>query len=183
MKLPDPYAWVPALRGLPLTIRLALAEYGVQEVIGSGSNRTILAWRDELNLAGVKVAGYSDDSVPWCGLFAAIICYRRQKRPEEIPSSPLWARNWANYGVASPQASLGDILVFQRPSGGHVGFYVAEDATAYHVLGGNQSDKVCITRVAKARCIAVRRPPYQSKPQAVKPYRVESTGEISVNEQ
>jgi len=182
MKLPAQYQWLPKLRGLPNTIRLALAEYGTAEVIGNGSSRTILAWRDELNQAGVKISGYSDDSIPWCGLFAAIVCYRRQKRASEVPVSPLWARNWENYGVKSPQAGLGDILVFQRGSGGHVGFYAAEDADAYHVLGGNQSDAVTIARVAKARLLAARRPPYNSKPQAVRPYHVAASGVLSTNE-
>jgi hypothetical protein len=50
------------------------------------------------------------------------------------------------------------VLVFQRPGGGHVGFYVGEDATAYHVLGGNQGDAVTIARIAKARCVARRWP-------------------------
>lgn len=35
--------------------------------------------------------------------------------------------------------------------GGDVALYVGEDAGAYHCLGGNQSDKVCITRIAKSR--------------------------------
>ena len=72
--------------------------------------------------------------------------------------------------------------MFQRESGGHVGFYVAEDATAYHVLGGNQSNKVCITRVAKDRLLAARRPKYNVQPASVKPYRVASTGSLSKNE-
>ena len=182
MKLPVTYQWLPKLRGLPNTIRLALAEYGTAEVIGQGSSRTILAWRDELNQAGVKIFGYSDDSIPWCGLFAAVVCYRRQKRASEVPTSPLWARNWTSYGVKSPAPALGDVLVFQRGSGGHVGFYVADDETAYHVLGGNQSDAVTITRVAKSRLLAARRPPYNSKPQAVKAYRVEIAGKLSLDE-
>jgi len=46
-------------------------------------------------------------------------------------------------------------LVFWRgtKSGwqGHVGFYAGEDATHYHVLGGNQSDSISITRIRKTR--------------------------------
>ena len=182
MKVIPKYEWVNKLSDLPNTIKLSFAEYGVQEVIGKGSNKTILSWRDELNLAGVKVMGFSDDSIPWCGLFAAIICYRRLKKPEEVVKDPLWARNWAKYGTKSSKPGLGDILVFSRGSGGHVGFYVAEDSTAYHVIGGNQSDKVCITRIAKDRLIAARRPPYVVVPAAVRSYRVKSTGTLSTNE-
>lgn len=182
MNLPSQYQWLANLRGLPNTIKLAAAEIGVAEVVGRGSNKTIIAWRDELNLAGVKVSGFSDDDIPWCGLFAAIITYRRLKIPREPVKDPLWARNWTKYGVKSPQASLGDVLVFSRGSGGHVGFYVAEDATCYHVLGGNQSNRVCITRLLKSRLLAARRPPYKIQPAAVKPYLVKSSGSISTTE-
>lgn len=176
------YDWLTTLKGKPKTIILALAELGVREVVGKGSNRTIIGWRDELNQAGVKIAGYSDDDIPWCGLFAAIVCYRRMKNAGEVVKEPLWARNWSRYGTKSPQASLGDVLVFERGAGGHVGFYVGEDSTAYHVLGGNQGNRVSIARIAKARCIAVRRPPYVTTPKAVKPYRIAATGALSANE-
>lgn len=182
MNIPAQYQWLTSLKGLPKTISLALAEFGVAEVVGKGSNRTIIAWRDELNQAGAKITGYSDDDIPWCGLFAAIITYRRMKNAAEVVKEPLWAQNWSKYGVKSPKASLGDVLVFKRPSGGHVGFYVGEDSEAYHVLGGNQSNKVCITRVLKSRCIAVRRPPYMTVPAAVKPYHLSAAGGISKNE-
>lgn len=182
MNLPTQYQWLTSLRGLPNTIKLALAEFGVAEVVGKGSNRTIISWRDELNQAGVKIEGYSGDDIPWCGLFAAIICYRRLKNAAEVVKDPLWARNWAKYGVKAPQAGLGDVLTFVRNGGGHVGFYVGEDSSCYHVLGGNQSNKVCITRVEKSRCIAVRRPPYVTVPAAVKPYSLAASGSISSNE-
>ena len=182
MNLPTEYQWLAKLRGLPNTIKLALAELGVKEVVGKGSNKTIIGWRDELNHAGVKITGYSDDDIPWCGLFAAIIAFRRLKSPAEVVKEPLWARHWAKYGQKVANPGLGDILVFERGSGGHVGFYVAEDATAYHVLGGNQGNTVSIARVAKNRCIAVRRPAYVTVPAAVKPYKVGSAGVLSTNE-
>ena len=182
MELPTQYQWLTGLRGLPNTIKLGLAEYGVAEVVGKGSNRTIIAWRDELNQAGVKITGFSGDDVPWCGLFAAVITYRRLKKADEVVKDPLWARNWVNYGVASPTPGLGDILAFGRDGGGHVGFYIGEDATAYHVLGGNQSNKVCITRVLKSRLLAARRPPYVTKPAAAKSYLLASSGAVSKNE-
>ena len=182
MRHPAEYRWLQSLEGLPKTIATAISLQGTAEVVGRGSNKTIIGWRDELNQAGVKISGYSDDDIPWCGLFAAIVCLRRMGVPAEVVKDPLWARNWANYGVYAAQAALGDILVFSRGSGGHVGFYVAEDKTAYHVIGGNQSNKVCITRVAKNRCLAVRRPPYKIQPDAVKAYHVAASGTLSTNE-
>jgi uncharacterized protein (TIGR02594 family) len=186
MNLPTQYQWLTTTKGLPNTIKLAIKEYGVQEVVGKGSNKTIIAWRDELNGATPAgkpiVSGFSDDDIPWCGLFSAIICYRRVKNIAEVIKDPLWARNWAKYGMKSPQAALGDVLVFVRNGGGHVGFYVGEDATAYHVIGGNQSNRVSIQRILKSRCIAVRRPEYTTTPKAVKPYHLAASGSISTNE-
>lgn len=187
--IPEQYQWLTSLKGLPRTIKLALDEYGVAEVVGKGSNKTIITWRDELNHAGVKITGYSDDDIPWCGLFAAIICYRRMHRTYEVVRDPLWARNWVRYGRSSTVRGqspmgpcLGDVLVFSRGSGGHVGFYIAEDSQAYHVIGGNQSNKVCITRIAKNRLLAARRPPYDNVPIAVRKYVVDKAGELSTDE-
>lgn len=180
--IPAQYQWLTTLRGCPKTISLALAEFGVAEVVGRGSNRTIIGWRDELNQAGVRISGYSDDDIPWCGLFAAIIAFRRMGVASEVVTDPLWARNWANYGKKADKACLGDILVFVRNGGGHVGFYVGEDRSCYHVLGGNQSNKVCITRVEKSRCIAVRRPPYKITPSSCKPFHLAASGSVSNNE-
>lgn len=182
MNLPSQYQWLTKL-DLPRTIQLGLAEFGVVEVVGRGSNKTIIGWRDELNQAGVVITGYSDDDIAWCGLYAAIIAFRRKGKASEVVLDPLWARNWAQYGAKVQQACLGDVLVFSRPGGGgHVAFYIAEDAEAYHVLGGNQGNRVSITRVAKDRCIAIRRPPYLVAPKSVKPYRVSAAGSLSRNE-
>jgi uncharacterized protein (TIGR02594 family) len=177
--IPPAYEWLNAVGTLPKTISEGIRLLGVAEVVGKGSNRTILGWRDDLNLAGVKIAGYSDDDIPWCGLFAAIVAHRAGKT---VVNEPLWARNWAHFGVPTDGAGLGDCLVFVRNGGGHVGWYVAEDATAYHVLGGNQGNCVSIRRIEKARCIAVRRPVYRALPESVKRYWVKSDGGLSQNE-
>jgi uncharacterized protein (TIGR02594 family) len=186
MNLPTQYQWLTRLRGLPNTIKEGLKLYGTKEVVGRGSNRTILGWRDELNGATTNgkpiVVGFSDDDIPWCGLFAAIVAYRRMLRIGEVVASPLWARNWAKYGVKSLLPSLGDVLVFSRGSGGHVGFYIGEDSSCYHVLGGNQSNAVTITRILKSRLLACRRPPYVVTPSACKPFKLAATGGVSVNE-
>jgi uncharacterized protein (TIGR02594 family) len=184
--LPKQYQWLTSLLGLPNTIREGIKKHGVAEVVGKGSNRTIIGWRDELNGATTNgkpiIVGFSDDDIPWCGLFAAIIAYRRIKNIAEVVASPLWARNWTRYGIKSPKPSLGDVLVFSRGNGGHVGFYIAEDATAYHVLGGNQSNRVSIARLAKSRLLACRRPPYKIAPGAMRPYYAAATGALSTNE-
>jgi uncharacterized protein (TIGR02594 family) len=97
--------------------------------------------------------------------------------------NPLWARNWNNFGVSTKVAMLGDVLVFARESGGHVGIYVGEDAKAYHVLGGNQSNSVSVTRINKSRCIGIRRTKWKvSQPENVRQILLSATGVISINE-
>lgn len=176
MRYPKGYEWLANVGTLPRTIQEALALAGTIEKAGPASNPVIMGWAKEVGLAST----YSDDAVPWCGLFAAVVTKRAGK---DVVGGPLWARNWTKFGAAPQAAGLGDVLVFQRPGGGgHVGFYVAEDGSAYHVLGGNQSDAVTIARIAKPRCIAFRRPFYREQPGSVKAYRVAAGGALSVNE-
>ncbi len=177
MKYPQKYEWLGTVGPLPKVIEEALKEYGTLETPGTRNNPKILQWANEVGLKAI----YTADSIPWCGLFVATIC-KRAGKPR--PAAPLWALNWAEYGRRVGQPQLGDILVFTRESGGHVAFYVGEDKTTYHVLGGNQSDSVSITRIYKRRLYAAVRPPFFLKmPKSSRPYIIsETTGAVSSNE-
>jgi uncharacterized protein (TIGR02594 family) len=176
MPLPTKYNWLSRVGILPRVITEALKEYGTIETPGRANNTKIMGWANETGLRNV----YTADSVPWCGLFTAVIAKRASYG---APTNPLWALNWAKFGTEAGQPSLGDVLVFTRNGGGHVGFYIAEDRTTYHVLGGNQSDRVNITRIDKARLYASRRPKFRiGKPASQRPYVVNTGGEISVDE-
>jgi uncharacterized protein (TIGR02594 family) len=170
-----PYRWIEALTPLPLMIRHALAELGTVEAAGTADNPVILGWARELALA----ANYGSDAIPWCGLFMAVIAQRAGK---QIPAKPLWALSWSRFGIAADRPVLGDVLVFKRDGGGHVALYVGEDERAFHVLGGNQSDRVCFTRIARARLYAVRRPAYRVMPATARRYILAPGGGLSINE-
>ena len=166
------YAWLDR-EPAPKMLRAALDLYGVKETIGEDDNPVILEWAKE---CGIK--GYQHDSIAWCGLFIALCAKRAGKK---IPENPLWARNWAQWGESSPH-ELGAVMVFSRSGGGgHVGLYVGEDKECYHVLGGNQSDSVSITRIRKERLLACRSM-YKVKPATVRPVWLQSEGDISVDE-
>lgn len=182
MKLPAKYAYLES-GDMPATIREAVKLFGVRETPGAADNATILAWAKEVEHAiGVAHLGYTADSIPWCGLFAGIVCVRA-KWADQMPKTPLWARSWIEFGQKSPKPGIGDIMVFSRDGGGHVGFYVGEDMTYYHIIGGNQSDAVTITRVAKGRLLGARRPKWRiAQPASVKTVLVGATGPISKNE-
>lgn len=177
MTIPSRYQWLAKLGDLPNMVDQALKLVGTVEVAGSGNSPKIMAWAKE---TGLDRGGYTADSVPWCGLFMAVVAKRAGYA---VPAHPLWALNWQNFGKRAAQPCLGDVLVFVRPSGGHVGLYIAEDRDAYHVLGGNQSDAVNFTRVDKSRLKGVRSPLFKvGRPASSRPYIVAATGTLSVNE-
>lgn len=177
MTLPAAYAWLNDVEGVPRTIAEGLKLLGTLETPGTRSNPKIIAWADEVG--GNIDDAYQTDSIPWCGLFAAVVCKRAGK---PWPNNALWALSWSAFGVPTSAPGLGDVLVFKREGGGHVGFYVGQDATAYHVLAGNQGDAVTIARILKSRLYAARRPAYTVKPAGVRPYMLAPGGPLSTNE-
>lgn len=156
----------------------ALRLVGIHEDLSSKSNPLIIGWGKELEI------DYGSDSIPWCGLFVAH-CIGSQLPEEGLPAYPLSARAWSGFGeTCDPQ--LGSILVFWRGSKqgpyGHVGFYVGEDPQAYHVLGGNQSDRVSVTRIPLDRFLGSRWPTTAPDPTGVV-RQLSRDGKLSVTEQ
>lgn len=167
--LPTKYQWLLKEPG-PRMLREALATYGTIETPGKANNPTIIAWAKE-----TANGAYSADSIPWCGLWMAVVAHRAGWSQAE---NPLWALSWSTWGVKSVGgAMLGDVMVFKREGGGHVAMYVGEDSTHWHILGGNQSDKVSIVRRAKVPTYAVRRAPWRiGQPANVRKVLLTSTG-------
>jgi uncharacterized protein (TIGR02594 family) len=134
---------------------------GLKEGPGAADNPVLLDWGDDLDVHFPK------DSIAWCGLFVGH-CIASTLSTEPLPTNPLGARNWARWGApCTPQP--GALLVFWRGDRngwkGHVGFYAGEErkknaaaASVFHVLGGNQSDQVCVSRIAADRLLAARWP-------------------------
>lgn len=171
--IPQQYTWLEEEKA-PRMIVAALKLHGVQERAGPEDNPIILEWAKEL-----RIKGYTADSIPWCGLFMAIVAKRANK---SIPAQPLWARDWLNWGKKSPIPQLGDALIFRRSAGGHVGIYIGEDKTCFHVLGGNQGDAVSIKRLDKARLLGARREYKIGAPDNVRIVALSEQGETSDNE-
>jgi len=175
--LPKQYKFLATEPG-PRMLLEALKLYGVKETPGSANNPIIMGWAKE-----TQVKGYSGDIVPWCGLFMAVVAQRAGWK-DHVPATPLWAQSWNTFGNKVTTPGLGDILVFKRPGGGHVGVYVGEDKSAYHVLGGNQKNAVNIIRIEKKRCIGIRRPKWRvSQPANVRQIFLNASGPISKNEE
>lgn len=135
----------------PTWLMIARRYEGTQEIAGPATSPVILRWLNGLG------AWWRDDETPWCGTFVA---HCLQEAAQPIPKLWMRAKSWADYGALLRRDRLaqGAILVFDRQGGGHVGFYVGEDANYYFVLGGNQSNGVNVSKIAKSRCVASRWP-------------------------
>lgn len=158
-------------------LKIAAAHLGTRETPGPGNNPKIIGWAKRIG--GWIASFYKQDSIPWCGLFVGYVMVQAGFK---VGQDALSALSWAKFGQALKIPTPGAILVFKRPGGGHVGFYVSEDRTTFHVLGGNQSDAVTLTRISKDRLVAVRWPPGVPLPKTGRVTKV-FTGAISVNEE
>ncbi|MBU3661193.1 MAG: TIGR02594 family protein [Flavobacteriales bacterium] len=160
----------------PKVIAEAVKLIGTKEIVGKQHNQTILDWAEDLGLKTI----YTNDEIPWCGLFVAHVV---KQAGFEVVNKPLWALSWSNWGQAVTTPMFGDVLTFKRNGGGHVGFYVGEDETCYHVLGGNQSNAVNVIRIEKKRLHKARRCQWKvAQPEAVKVVKLSAKGTISKNE-
>lgn len=174
IKLPDDFKWLEKEKA-PKILLEAIALFGTKETAGTENNPAIMLWADE---CGIARSNYCADSVPWCGLFAAICAKRAGK---SVPQAPLWARNWLKFGKEC-EPELGAILVFERgPTSGHVGIYVGENEKCFFVLGGNQGDAVGIVPIEKSRLLGARCQ-YVTRPDNVRKVFIDAAGEVSKNE-
>lgn len=160
----------------PPWVKVANSFVGTKEYPGAANNPTIMRWAAKVaRYLGINYAG---DHVPWCGLFVAYCVAECGLAPAKIA---VRASEWSNWGVALREPTVGAVLTFNRSGGGHVAFYVSEDRDYYHVLGGNQSDAVNITKIAKNRCTAFRWPAGVPLPKTGRQY-VNRSGPVSDNE-
>ena len=106
------------------------------------------------NWLGSHGVGVDPEDTPWCG--DAVETALLDALPGvKVPEYPLASISWLKFGEELDAISYGCVLVFWRGSPasrkGHVGFYVSEDNECFHVLGGNQSNRISVSRIAKNR--------------------------------
>lgn len=131
---------------------------GVKEIPGKGSNPRILEYA-EFAMSETSFS-FSDDDIPWAGLFVAWVVAQSGVDKSLIPKKLLTNRSWLEFGKPTDSPRKGDIVIFWRGSRngtkGHVGFYQSEDEEVIRVLGGNQSNAVSITRIPKKHLLGYR---------------------------
>lgn len=160
----------------PIWLSVAFAFVALAEVPGPGSNPVIMRWAKDLSVP------YADDDEAWCALFLNRLMLACQLPVSGHSYDLLRAKSFATYGKAQQKPSLGSIMVFTRPTGGHVGLYLGETATDYRILGGNTSNAVGGAWLSKQSLIAMRWP---TDPPATLdgPVQLAATGEpLSVDE-
>ena len=169
------YAWLKKEKSPKILVE-AVKLIGTKEIVGKAHNPTILSWAKALGLDKL----YTNDEIPWCGLFIAYCCHAADL---DVVKHPLWALNWNKYGNVAQVPMLGDVLTFTRNGGCHVGIYVGEDNTHYHVLGGNQNNSVSISRIEKSRLSQARRTAWKiAQPANVRVIHLEPKGVVTTNE-
>lgn len=142
---------------------LAQRYVGIQEIAGDENHPLVLWWLSLCFDGKLDVP----DSTPWCSAFVNGIAWELR-----LPrSKSALARSWLKVGkpVDLHDAAVGsDVVVLWRgnPEGpsGHVGFFAGiegMDATGAAdrvlILGGNQSDAVCVETFPAGRVLGVRR--------------------------
>lgn len=147
--------WLRPLVGTPLAgepewMKAARGEIGVREVPGSGDNPRIVEYLQSTTLGRPD---NQNDETPWCSAFANWCL-------EDVGmegTNSAWARSWLNWGRRITSPVPGCVTVFSRGANyGHVGFFIEKKNGLIYVLGGNQSDSVCIDGYPESRLLGYR---------------------------
>jgi uncharacterized protein (TIGR02594 family) len=135
----------------PRWLEIAEQEIGQSEVPGKEANQKIVEYHSKTLLAATS------DEVPWCSSFVNWCMDKAGYKGTNSAAS----RSWINWGIET-EPKLGAIVILQRGDAklkqGHVGFVVNLDPIFVHVLGGNQSNSVNVSRYFKWKVLAYRWP-------------------------
>ena len=135
-------------------IHKALTQYGIREIQGPvANNPEIIKYFVASNQIWVKT-----DETAWCSAFVDWVA----KETGHEYTRKLNARSWLDVGDPIEHfQKVGDVVILWRVSKtdwrGHVGFFISEDKDYIWILGGNQSNQVCIKPYPKSRLLGYRR--------------------------
>lgn len=161
----------------PLWLSVARLCLGIREVPGQANNPTIMQWAKDIHAPD----WYNNDDQPWCAVFLNRLMMACQLPLSGTGFDLLRAKSFESWGIPLTIPAFGCVMTFSRPEGAHVGLYLGERADAYRILGGNQSNAVSLTWIAKDRLVAMRWPALH--PVTLGRIWLDATGAVSVNEQ
>jgi uncharacterized protein (TIGR02594 family) len=91
----------------------------------------------------VQMAHCGANGEPWCAIFVNAMLESSGIRGTRSPAAASFTESPLFRRLEGPQ--LGCLCTFTRPGGNHVAFYTGSDSSGrLLILGGNQSDSVCI---------------------------------------
>jgi uncharacterized protein (TIGR02594 family) len=126
---------------------------GVKEISGKKHNPVVVAFFAKSGHPEIK-----DDETAWCSAFVNAVMFDNGY----AGTKNLMARSWLKWsgGTTVSTPRFGDIVIFERGKApfGHVAFFEKWDNNWVYVLGGNQSNAVTRTRVARSKLLGIRRP-------------------------
>lgn len=132
----------------PLWLEAGLKLLGIKEAPGTKNNPVIIDWaKDE---GGAVAKSYTQDSIPWCALFANHCLTKAGLKGTETLWALDFAGKWPAVKLAGP--AVGAFAPMLRNGGGHIMIVVGRDQHGNIMgLGGNQSDAVTIAPFAMSR--------------------------------
>lgn len=135
----------------PAWLKIALREEGVAELDGPKNNPRVLEYHATTSLGKADAA---QDKTAWCSSFVNWCMEQAGKKG----TNSAWALDWRKWGTELAEPRRGCIVVFSRKgmtsSGGHVGFYIGEDARKIESYGGNQGNSVNSSKFPKDGVLA-----------------------------
>lgn len=132
---------------------IAKKEIGVTEVQGPENNIRVIEYHMATSLQA------SQDSVPWCSSFVNWCITMANGKG----TNSAMARSWLSWGSKIKTPVAGDLVIFSRGNNlnaGHVGFLASKPNALLpfvYVLGGNQHDEVCVSKMLKWNILGYRR--------------------------
>jgi uncharacterized protein (TIGR02594 family) len=140
---------VPPISHIPW-YDIALKEVGTKETAGDVDSKRVLEYQKATTLMA------TDDETPWCSSF---VCWCLEKAGYKSTNSS-WAKSYLKYGTEMTTPKQGCIAVLTRgPKNGHVAFYVGHNENGtVSLLGGNQSNSVCIKSYPASMILGYRWP-------------------------
>ncbi len=122
----------------------AIGEFGVREKAGKDDNNyRIVNYFKEVGYPEIK-----NDETAWCAAYVSWVL-----KENNVQVNLIKAYDFIKIGQHVSKPKVGDIVVFKN----HVGFYVSHHNGIVNVLGGNQSNKVKISRFSTDKVEDIRR--------------------------
>ena len=131
-------------------MRIAEAEVGVSEISGASHEPRIIQYH-------ATTGRFTTDEVPWCSSFVNWVIETAGLKGTKSAA----ALSWRSWGKALASPSHGCIAVMDYGRGrGHVGFVAGRTASdSLVLLGGNQSNSVCLRSFRRSSIVAFVYPP------------------------